>query len=361
MKKIILLLLFILLISGCYDYVELNDLSIVTMIIIDKDDDKYNINFEILNDQKHGEKSSTNKSIIVKGSGKTITEAISDATLKTPKEAYFAHLTVLAISKDVAKNDLKQVIEYFLRSPHIRNEFYLTIVNNKDAKEILNVNKEENPIISDYISSMLKDDKKYFNNITDNNFENILIDIAEKGIDATIPVIKYEDNQIKSFGTALLDKYELKDILSSEEASLLNILKNNANNTIFTFQCLNSSNTISLSMYSGKTKIDIDNRNVLINIKLMGEIEEYNCNDNLKNTNTFKKYNKHYEEIINSKIIKLYSKLSSLNTDSLGIGKKLYIKRRYYDDSNWINLKPSFKTDLKINKEGLIFEVANGN
>ena len=355
MKKIIIVLLLIFLTTGCYDYVELNELSIITMIIVDKQSDMYNISFEILNDQKQN---IDGKSIIVKGSGKTLTKAISDATSKTPRQAYFAHLTVLALAKDV---DLKEVVEYFLRNPHVRNEFYLTIVDNNRADEILGVNKDEIPIISNHISSMLKGNNKPFNNITNNNFENILIDISEKGKDAIAPVIKYEDNQIKTTGSALFHKYELKEILYNEESSLLNILTNNTSNTIFTFTCPNNKGNISLSIYSGKTNISINKEDVNINSSLLAEIEEYNCKDNLKDVNTFKKFNNYYENKLTDKINNLYSKLKSLNTDSLGIGKKLYIKRRYYKEDSWLYLKPSITVDLKINKEGLIFEVANGN
>ena len=67
MKKIILLLS-IFLLTGCFDYTELNDLSIVSMIIIDKIDNNYSVSFEILNDQKTKDEE-VNTSIIVTSSG----------------------------------------------------------------------------------------------------------------------------------------------------------------------------------------------------------------------------------------------------------------------------------------------------
>ena len=52
MKKIILITLLLFFTTGCYDYMELNDLSIISGIAIDKVEDKYKVTFEILNDQK---------------------------------------------------------------------------------------------------------------------------------------------------------------------------------------------------------------------------------------------------------------------------------------------------------------------
>ena len=360
MKKIILLVITSFFLTGCFDYVELNELSVITMVIVDKKDNNYNIAFEILNDKKDKDNSQVNKSIIVRGSGKTISAAINNTISKTPKLAYLAHLKVLAISKNVARNNLKEIIEFFLRNPNVRNEFYLTIVNNDNPFDILNINKDEMPIASDVISSVLKDNKRTTNNITNSNFENIIIDIFKKGKDATIPIIKYE-NDIKAYGTALLSNYKLKEILNSNEASLLNILLNNTSNTSFTFQCPTSKDMITLKIYSGKTSTRIKKQEVEINTNLMAEISEYQCQDDLRDTNTFKKYNKYYEKKFNENIKNLYTKLQNNKTDSLGIGKELYIKRRYYKEDNWLYLNPIIKSNLKINKEGLIYEVNNEN
>ena len=206
MKKIILLLS-IFLLTGCFDYTELNDLSIVSMIIIDKIDNNYSVSFEILNDQKTKDEE-VNTSIIVTSSGTTIADAINNTIMESPKQAYLSHLKILAISKDVAKEDLKSICEYFLRSPYIRNEFYLTIVDNNQASDILKAKSNQTPILSENIYQILKSNKKTTNNITNNNFENILIDIFEKGKDAIIPVIKEKDNNIKATSNALINNYK---------------------------------------------------------------------------------------------------------------------------------------------------------
>ena len=50
MKKIILII-FLFLLTGCYDYKEINNLGIVSAIGIDFKDDEYIITLEVLNDQ----------------------------------------------------------------------------------------------------------------------------------------------------------------------------------------------------------------------------------------------------------------------------------------------------------------------
>ena len=356
MIKKLIIILSILLLTGCYDYIELNDLSIISMIMIDKIDNKYNVTFEILKDQKND-----NNSLIITGNGYSLSKAIDDASSKTPKQAYFAHLKVLALSKKIAKDDLKNVIEYFLRAPHIRNEFYLAVIDNDNVNDILKTQNKENPIISEYILSMLKNHHNTFNNTTNNNFENILIDLFEKGKDATLPVIKLDDDNLKTTGNGLLDGYTLKYILDSNESSLLNILNNNASNTLFSFKCPNSNNNITLSIYNGDSSIYLKDNKIVINTSLMAEIEEYNCQNNLKDTDTFKLFNNYYEDILKNNMDALYKRIKLLNTDCLGIGKIIYDNKRKYNEYDWLNYDHKINVSLKINKEGLIYEVNNGN
>ena len=57
MKKIILLL-FIFLFTGCFNYGELNKMAIVTSIGIDKVKDKYLVSVQVINGKNDNEKGS---------------------------------------------------------------------------------------------------------------------------------------------------------------------------------------------------------------------------------------------------------------------------------------------------------------
>ena len=82
MKKIFIL--FILLLSGCSDYKELNNLAIVNTIGIDKKDNNYKLCIEVLNTDKEN-----GKNKIYYSTGKTINEAINKVNNKSPKKVVF--------------------------------------------------------------------------------------------------------------------------------------------------------------------------------------------------------------------------------------------------------------------------------
>ena len=73
MKKIFLLIPILLLLSGCYNYHELNDLAIVSGISICKIQDEFYVHVEVLNPVKQQDASSSNESkfIVFTGKGKS--------------------------------------------------------------------------------------------------------------------------------------------------------------------------------------------------------------------------------------------------------------------------------------------------
>ena len=62
MKKIIILLIILLpLLTGCYNYRELNDLSIVTAMSIEKNNDLYKVTVQVVNPRKDTDASKGNQ------------------------------------------------------------------------------------------------------------------------------------------------------------------------------------------------------------------------------------------------------------------------------------------------------------
>jgi spore germination protein KC len=64
MKKIILVIM-LLLLTGCYDYKELNQIAIVGATSIDKKDDNYIVKIQVINPQNVKEATSNNNTSFV--------------------------------------------------------------------------------------------------------------------------------------------------------------------------------------------------------------------------------------------------------------------------------------------------------
>ena len=111
MKKIIILILSIFLLTGCYNYKELNDAAIVSAIAIDKCDDNINhlsVSVQIMNAKKD-EESSQSEITFYQACGETIYEGLQSITLDSPKELYLGDNEVIIISEEL----LQPILKYF--------------------------------------------------------------------------------------------------------------------------------------------------------------------------------------------------------------------------------------------------------
>lgn len=165
MKKILLIIIIIFL-TGCYNYTEINDLAFISSIGIDynKTNEKFIVTYEILNDNSTGE-GKINKSYTISAEGKNITDAFNNTSLKVNNKPYFYHLKIIAIDETISKKHMKDVVDYILRNPDVKNEFFLILIKNAKAKDILDKSDEVDPDIGNKIYRMIKSNEDQ-NNIS---------------------------------------------------------------------------------------------------------------------------------------------------------------------------------------------------
>ena len=124
MKKLLLLLIIPLFLTGCYDYQELNNRAIIAGVAIDYEEDAFHIDLEILNNKKSSnQEEESSKTYYVKGSGPTLDKAFQDCHSRLSKEPYYSHLKILILGEEVAKEKLSEVLDYMIRDATIRNIF----------------------------------------------------------------------------------------------------------------------------------------------------------------------------------------------------------------------------------------------
>ena len=119
-KRLIIILLLPVLLTGCWNYSELNEIAIATGISIDWEDDKYKLTALISNAQKTEGSSKEGEAQITvfEGTGKTMTEALKNIELKLPKELYLKHISIIIIGEELAKKGVGNILDYLIRDPN---------------------------------------------------------------------------------------------------------------------------------------------------------------------------------------------------------------------------------------------------
>ena len=384
MKKILILLLPLLLLSGCYNYQEMNDLGIITATEIDKENDEYKITVQVVNPKKQSDASSANQPAFISytSTGKTIHEAYRNLIQKTSRKIYGMHMQVLIIKDNLAKENLSEMLDFYFRNIEIRKEFYVlidTTENNNNDDKLLEILTPLTNLSSQNILNTLESDNKYIsvsNLITFNDLMDIYLDEHKELVLPTIYVKGNEqlgdeekniettssDSDLHLGNLAIFKDEKMLGTLSREESITVNLIKGEAKEMLITFNC-SENKYASSKVILDKPKIEIDTKKLQINITIKGnaDLTEYTCNDNLNSDKAIEeinnKLNKHYVDIMSENVKNINEKY---NSDVYGFRNMIYkkdykyynqIKDDYYNKV-FNNLNFNIKSDINLITKG---------
>ena len=358
MKKFFALAFFILLFSGgCFDYTELNDVAIVSGISVDYEEDNYYVAFEVLNTVSKDDNQNQPKVYRVQGKGDSLSEAFSDASLELAKFPYLAHLKTLIINEEIAKNHVKEIIDFLIRDNHIRNIFYLAIAKDTKAIDILKNVDANNPVVSTAIAKLI-DSNIFSNNIAaDLNYEQFVTNIIDPRKDTYVSTLEIENGIIKLGPLAIFKEYNLVSYLTEEESVTFNVMGGQAKEIHFTVACPNDeSNFIVLTSFNKpKSGVEIENNTVKISTEIETRVVENHCDMDFKNVETYESIQKAVEEKLKEQMQQVMKKSIEFDSDILKIKQTYYQKNK--KDIDFTKLDYSYEAKVIINRNGLIFEV----
>lgn len=342
MKKILILFIMILSLTGCKDYIEINDLAILTGIVIDYKDDMYKVTAQlIVNDKESNIEVFTTKS-------SSINEAIAELSKLSNKEVFISHLKVLIVTDNVLKNNIN-FKDYFLRSSKSKMNFYIYVVDEDISDKILNIYKD-NYGSSIYLEKMMKFNQNIFSSSTPLTFSEYVYYSLEKGYDNIYPKIDIVNNNDKDvlYLNSLSIFKDSKEInLTENESIFYNILTNKANKTSLTINC--DDNTYSIELQDIKTKYKFKDNKLIIDNKSKTKIIDYKCKYDLNEKSSIEKLNGLTNNYIEDNINNLLEFIRKNNTDVIGIGNYIYKhNNKYYKDNylNNINYEVNSKTNI---------------
>ena len=348
MKKILILLIMIFSLTGCKDYIEINDLAILTGIVIDYTDDMYEVTAQlIVNDKKSNTKVFTTKS-------SSINEAIAELSKLSNKEVFISHLKVLIVTDNIIKNNI-DFKDYLLRSSKSKMNFYVYVINEDIKDKVLNIYKE-NDGSSIYLEKMMKFNQNIFSSSTPLKFTEYAYYTLEKGytnIYPKIDIVKNNDKEVLYLSNLTTFKDDKEFELSENESIFYNILTNKANKSSLTINC--DENTFSIEIQDIKTKFKLNDNKIYINNKSKTKIVDYKCKYDLNKKETIEKLINLTNNYIEANINDLLKFIKKNDTDIIGIGNYIYKhKLKSYNKEYLSNINFEVKSNTNITSVGEI-------
>lgn len=373
MKRIKFLILLLPLLSGCYNYRELNDLGITTAVSIDYKDNNFYVIAEVINPIKQQDASSSNNSPFVNynSSSSSLQDAFRKVVLESPRQLYAAQLEIIVLSEEVVNNHLEEVLEYFARDPEARTEIKIIVAKTEDSTKAITLQTLLTSLSSSNIIKSLDLQSKVLGMdypVTLNELLNMYIDPY---LEVVLPSMTLYGNYeigdekenittsspkaiVKIDGSTITKDNKILGYLDLEESKILNLINGKLKETIIKMNYYDGYIIFEPNRIKVSRELDIKNNIIKINISGYSKTKEIQSNINLKDPKEVKKLNKALNMELEKKITDTFNSIrEKYDTDVFGF-QELYYRTNYKyfkeNCTNWYeDIYPKIKLEVKAN------------
>lgn len=317
--------------TGCWNYREIDKLSIVAGMAVDKQGTAgYRLTIEIV-DTKQSGKQTAIQSKIIEADGISLFDATRHAIKVTGKKLYWAHVETVIFSRKVAEEDITKVLNFLEQDAEPRESIRLIVARSGTAGEILLGESRDTGIKAYDISNIIKAQKN-LSEAPDIQMYQFVSDLEAEGISPVMPtsslVVQNEKKVIEISGTAIFKDAVLAGFLDGEETKSFLFVVDKVEGGLLSEPDIPKGEhmPITMEIFKNKTKI----RPVLDNGKLYMDIHtdtrttigEHGPEGNFSNPDAVDKLEKASEKHLQDNLTKLIKKVQQqFDTDIFGFGQ----------------------------------------
>jgi spore germination protein KC len=347
--SILLVLVILFSISGCWDAAEINELGFVLSVAIDKDGDKYKVTAQIAKPDTYSKTPSGGKAEekpfwLISATGRSVFEAIRNMAVLSPRRIFWAHIKVIIIGETLAKNDIHDVLDFFTRNPELRLRT-LVAVTPGDAGKILEtvplMEKDPATDLESVIDNKSLAGKGYRNMLK--NFLEDYLDPSANPATSRIIISKNEGKpSLELSGAAVFRENKLAGWLDEQETKGLLWIKNDISSSIMVVKCPFDGRPVTVEIKSGDTSVQSSVENGIIHyhikVKATCNLVEQGCTTDFSDEENLHKLEKVLGPAIQSDIRSTLSAAQNLRVDFLGFNEVLH--RQHKQD--WLQLSKNW-------------------
>ena len=380
MKKIKYIILLLPLLSGCYNYRELNELGITTAVSIDYKDNNFILIAEVVNPIKQQDVSASNNSPFVNFTSvaPSIQEAFRNTVLESPRQLYLSQLEIILVSEEIINNHLEEFLEFFSREPETRTEIKVIIAKTEESPKGITIQSLLTNFSSSNILESLEVQNKLLGLTQEVTINELLNMYLDPNLEIVLPsMILYGSSDIgdekenittstpktlvKVGTTSVIKDGKILGYLSEEESKMVNLINGNLTKTILKIPYEDGYVVFEPNRIKTKQKLNIKDNKITIEISGFSKIKEFHTTKNIKNMKTVEELNKYFNKEIENMIKDNFNQIrEKYNTDMFGF-QELYYRtdHKYFKKycSNWYettfpNIKLEVKSNIKLYEKG---------
>ncbi|WP_349724909.1 Ger(x)C family spore germination protein [Lysinibacillus capsici] len=365
----------LLLLGGCWNKRELNELAIVTAVGVDKSDELFEISVQIVNPSQVASNKASGIQVPVftyHAKGKSLFDAIRRLTALTPRKPYYAHAQIIIIGEEMAEEGMNSILDLFQRDPEGRSDFNFIVSHDSTAQEILSVLTPLEDVPASKMFKSLKVSEAVWGTTESVILDDLIQSLGSIDHSAVLPSIHiygdadagdFSSNiekidspaQLKYGGLAIFKNYKLIGYLTEQESRDYNFLNNNIKSTFEIIACPEKGK-ISTEIINSSTKVTGHFQNDIPSISIKLDIEqnvaEISCPWDLTKSKTIDALNKETSRQIKERLENTLQTIQqTYQTDLLKFSDVLH--REDYQawnriKKNWLTLYPDLEVQIEV-------------
>lgn len=258
--------------TGCWNYSEIDDMSIVAGVALDKNKADNNIQMTVeMVDTQGGLQDNQTGFKMLSLTGDTIFSIARSMISLTGRKLFWSHAKVIIISEELAREGLVKVIDWYSRDTETRADVFIFVAGEKNAREVLNLNHTNKTIMSFELAQMMKDEP-FTGTAPVVEIWDFIDKLETPGKSAIAPLITISEmNGQKNGrvnGTAVFVEDRMVGKLDGTETQYALFAKNHVKGGVLTIDNERGRPTYSLEILSNRTKV----KPVWINGKLQIQV-----------------------------------------------------------------------------------------
>lgn len=336
---LILILIFSILQTGCWNAREINELGFVLSVALDKADSGsgFKVTAQVASPETYSKTSTgsatgqrTKPFWVVSSNGKTIFEAIRNMSSISSRRIFWAHIKVIIISEELAKNNTLEIFDFFTRNPELRLRTLIAVTPYKagDLIEIVPV-MEKDP--ATYLERIIQN-----KNLAGKSYDIMLKDFLEDYLDPNVGSVtsriiidkSKSEPVLKTSGAYVFDSGKVYATLNENKTRGLLWIKNKMNDSIMIVNCPYDNMPVTLEIKkpkaSFKSYLDDDVPHFTINLNVDANIVEQSCTTNFNDTQKLKELERVLETAISRDIESTVTTSKDMQIDFIGLSRILH-------------------------------------
>lgn len=350
-SSILLSLVLLVTISGCWNYGEVEEKSIVAGVAIDmgKSDDELSLTAELVDNDKQSQEGGPGFKN-VNYVGRTMFDIVRNMISMTGTKLFWSHAKAIIISEELAREGLVRVIDWYSRDTETRSDMYIFITQDKNAREILELNKSKKTLVSFELAKVMLDEQ-HVNTAPVVQIWDFIDKMETLGQYSIAPLISiYEKDQQQNEivrGTAVFRKDQMIGKLTGEETKYMLFANNKIKGGVIPVNDKKGNPTYSLEVLGNRTKV----KSAWVNGKLQVQVSTITRTavDEVMSAHTFPDFEdtdiikKRAEEQMERDILAVIHKVQKeYRADIFGFGEVVHRNMPKY----WAKLKNKWEQEF---------------